>query len=212
MAKITALRAGKGRSRKVNISLDDGSIISLGAETALRKGLHSEQEVSAADISALKQADRQQGCYDAAARFLSYRPRSEQEMKQYLKRRNFSEEDTQATLGKLKEQKLVDDTAFAAFWKDNRQSFSPRSSYLIGLELRQKGVSREIIEQAVSGIDDDENACRAAQGKARSLKTAEYQDFRRRLGDYLKRRGFNYGVIIPAVERLWREREESITQ
>jgi len=212
VAKITALRISKGRSRKVNISLDDGSVLSLGAETALKKGLLSGQELSAIDITTLKQADRQQGCHDAAARYLGYRPRSEQEMRQYLKRHHFNEDDIEAVLGRLKEQGLVDDAAFAAFWKENRQSFSPRSSYLTGLELRQKGVPKEVIEQAVGAIDDDENAYRAAQGKARSLKTADYQQFRHRLGDYLRRRGFGYGTIITAIERLWREREENTPQ
>ena len=211
MARITALRLGKGRSRKVNISLDDGSILSLGAETALKKGLRVGQQLSTADIAALKQADRRQSGYDAAARYLSYRPRSEQEMRLYLQKHRFSQEDTEVVLGRLKEQGLIDDAAFAAFWKENRQSFSPRSSYLTGLELRQKGVPREIIEQAVGAIDDDENAYRAGQGKARLLKTADYQDFRRRLGDYLRRRGFGYGTIIGAIERLWREKQEGVS-
>jgi hypothetical protein len=36
---------------------------------------------------------------------------------------------------------------------------------------------------------------------------SDYQSFRRRLGGYLKRRGFGYGVINHTVERLWQEHE-----
>jgi len=108
-------------------------------------------------------------------------------------------------LAKLKEQGLVDDMAFAQFWKDNREAFSPRSQWLTKLELRRKGVASNIIDQIADTIDDEDSAYRAALSKARSLPLSDYQSFYRRLGVYLKRRGFNYGVINHTIERLWSE-------
>jgi len=204
---ITALRFGKGRSKKASLSLDDKSVFSLEAEVALKEGLKVGQELSAARIESLKQASRRQRCYDAAIRFLGYRPRSRQEVNQRLKQNGFDAELAEAVIKDLQQQNLVDDVEFARFWVENRQSFSPRSRYLIGLELKQKGVPKEIIEPAVSIIEDNESAYKAAQGKVRSLKTADQQDFRRRLGDFLKRRGFGYGIIIKTIERLWQERQ-----
>ncbi len=126
-------------------------------------------------------------------------------MRQRLLRRGFSDDTTEAVLKKLKEQGLVDDTAFAEFWRDNRQSFSPRSQRLVKLELRQKGVSSDIIERVVSTIDDGDNAYRAAASYAHRFPLSDYESFRRRLGGYLKRRGFGYGVIKETIERLWQE-------
>ena len=108
-------------------------------------------------------------------------------------------------LARIKEQGLVDDAAFARFWRDNRTEFSPRSRHLIRLELRQKKVSNETIDQVVAALDEDENAYRAARSKADRLSLSEEQLFRRRLSDYLRRRGFNYGVIKQTVTRLWLE-------
>jgi len=206
VALITALRFGKGRSKKASVLLDDKSVFSLEAEVALKEGLRVGQELSAEHVEALKKASRRQRCRDAAIRFLGYRPRSQQEIRQRLKQNGFYEEFIEAVIKDLGKQGLVDDAEFARFWVENRQSFSPRSRYLTELELKQKGVPGEIIEPAVSSIDDSDNAYRAAQSKARSLKTGDYQDFRRRLGDYLKRRGFGYGVIIKTIERLWQEK------
>ena len=101
----------------------------------------------------------------------------------------------------------MDDLAFAQFWRDNRQSFSPRSQRLTRSELRQKGVAEDIIDQVVAKVSDEESAYRAAQARARRLPRSDYQSFRRRLGEYLKRRGFGYGVIKPTVERVWQEAE-----
>ncbi len=207
MALITALRFGKGRSKKASLSLDDNSVFSLEAELALKEGLEVGQELTASHIAALKKANRRQRCYDAAIHFLGYRPRSRQEVCQRLKQNGFDKELSETVISDLQQQKLVDDAEFARFWVENRQSFSPRSRYLIGLELKQKGIPKEIIESALIIINDDESAYKAAQGKTRSLKTADQQSFRRRMGDFLKRRGFSYGIIIKTIERVWQERQ-----
>lgn len=205
MKKITALRSGRSRSQRVNISLDGKFAFSLEAEVAAREGLRTEQELSTERIEALARHDQLQRCLNAALHCLSYRPRSESEMRVRLHQHGFDGENTEAAINRLKEQGLVDDVAFAQFWKNNRESFSPRSRGLTGLELRRKGIANDIIDQVVGAINDDDSAYRAALSKARSLPHSDYQSFRRRLGEYLKRRGFSYEVIKHTVERLWQE-------
>ncbi len=204
MRKITAIRIGKVRGKRVNVFLDNKLAFSLEAEVAIREGLLVEQELSAGQIETLVRSDRFHRCFNAAAHYLSYRPRSEFELRERLHRRGFND-SIEEVIVKLKEQGLVDDVAFAQFWKDNRESFSPRSRWLTQLELRRKGVADEIIDEVVDKIDDNNNAYRAALSKARSLPLSDYQGFRHRLGEYLKRRGFNYRVIDHIVEQLWHE-------
>ncbi len=205
MSKITALRVGKGQRKRVNVSLDGRFAFSLEAEVAVKEGLQAGQELATGQLESLARADRYHRCLQAAADYLSYRPRSEFELRGRLHQRGFDDDSVAAVLVKLKEQGLIDDTAFAQFWKDNRESFSPRSQWLTKRELRQKGVADNIIDQIADTIDDEDSAYRAALSKARSLPLADYQSFYRRLSDYLKRRGFGYGVIKHTVERLWPE-------
>lgn len=204
MKKVTAIRSGK-RGKRVNIYLDERFAFSLEAEVALKEGLKTEQAISAEEIEALKKADLLQRCLNAAFNYLSYRPRSQAEISQRLSKRGFDADNIEAVLAKLKEQGLVDDLAFAEFWNDNRQSFRPRSQWLIRRELRQKGVPQEIIDRVAAQVDDQDSAYRAATSKARRLSSADYQSFSRRLSEYLKRRGFGYGLIKPTVERVWQE-------
>ena len=207
MKKITALRAGKGRRKRVNIFLDGEYAFSLEGEVAVKEGLRVNQELSPERIEEITSANNYRRCYDAAALFISYRPRSEPELRERLRTRNFPPESIDAVVARMKEQGLVNDTAFAQFWTENRDSFSPRSQWLTGMELRRKGVSEEIIQKAVGTLDDDDSAYRAAYKKARNLPRRDYQSFRRRLGDHLQRRGFGYGVINETVKRLWNELE-----
>jgi regulatory protein len=205
MGKITKLEKGKGREKRVRVFLDSEYACTLLAEVVLKAGLRTGQDVSESQMETLAGKDKNQRCFNAATRYLGYRPRSEAEIRQRLLRHGFDNESTEKTLAVLKRRGLVDDTAFAIFWKDNRESFSPRSRRLTGWELRRKGLSNAIIEQVTGEINESESAYRAALSKARHLSTADYNDFRRRLGSYLGRRGFGYEVIKQTVTRVWQE-------
>jgi regulatory protein len=205
MSKITGLKAGKSREKRVNVFLDGKIALGLLTETALKEGLKVGEEVTESRLEALAVADRYQRCLNAAIRYLGYRPRSEAEIKQRLQRHGFDSECTEKALARLKEQGLVDDIAFARFWKENRETFSPRSQRMTKLELRRKGLNSDIIEQVISEVDDKDSAYRAALSRAHRLSTSDYQTFRQRLGEYLGRRGFNYSVIKEITERVWQE-------
>jgi regulatory protein len=149
-----------------------------------------------------------QDCLNAAYYYLSYRPRSEGEIRQWLHKRGFAKEVTETAIAKLREQNLSDDFAFAQFWKDNRLSFKPRSKRLIQKELRDKKIAAEIIEQVTNGIDDGEVAYQLGSSRLPSLAHLDYPDFYRRLSSYLAYRGFNYEIIRNTMARLWQERED----
>ena len=148
-----------------------------------------------------------QDCLNAAYRYLSYRPRSEGEIRQGLHRRGFADEVAEKTIAKLREQNLSDDFAFAQFWTGNRLSFRPKSKRLIKKELRDKKVAAEIIEQVTKDIDDEEIAYKLGCSRMHNLAHLDYPDFYRRLSSYLAYRGFSYEVIKRTVALLWQERE-----
>ena len=148
-----------------------------------------------------------QDCLDAAYYYLSYRPRSEGEIRQWLHKRGCSNDVADKTIAKLREQNLSDDLAFAQFWKDNRLSFRPKSKRLIKRELRDKKIDGEIIEQVTNDIDDEEIAYRLGSGRLPSLAHLDYPHFCRRLASYLTYRGFSYEVIKRTASLLWQEKE-----
>ncbi|MCJ7742988.1 MAG: regulatory protein RecX, partial [Dehalococcoidales bacterium] len=85
MGKITALRTGKGRSQRVNIYLDGKFAFSLDSEVVAREGLQTEQSVSAEQVEVRVESDQHQRGLSAATRYLSFRPRSESELKDRLR-------------------------------------------------------------------------------------------------------------------------------
>jgi regulatory protein len=208
MGKITALKTNKRTDKQVNLYLDGKFAVKLDTELAVKKGLKVGEEITDGRIKELTEDVGLARGLNLAYRFLSYRPRSEAEMKDRLHRRGFEDSNIEIIINKLKEQNLLDDTAFAQFWKENRDTFRPRSQRLTRLELKKKGVADEIIKEVTDDSDDMQSAYQAALHKAQHLPNQDYEVFRRRLGEYLKRRGFGYTVISQTVKRLWQEMKE----
>ena len=205
MSVITGLKAGKRREKRVNVFLDDSFAFSLEAEVVTKAALRVGQELTPRQEEELSGADRYQRCLNTAFHFLSYRPRSESEVRQRLLKHGYDAGSINKAINRLKELELVDDTEFARFWAENREQFSPRSRRLMKLELQRKGLDRDIIEEVITGVNEDESAYRAAGKKARSLPLSDYQVFRQRLVAYLGRRGFGYDVVKRTIEKIWKE-------
>jgi regulatory protein len=205
MKTVTAIKSQRHGNRRVNVFLDGAFAFSLEIDVAQKAGLREGKLLSSSEIDELTAADASQRCFNAALDYLSYRPRSESELKMRLHRRGFDDGTIESILPRLRELRLIDDQAFAQFWRDNRESFSPRSRRLLRLELRRKGIDADVIDEVAQGIDEDASAYRAAQKKAQTLRGCDYQTFYRKLGSYLRRRGFDYGLVKQTLDRVWQE-------
>ena len=146
---------------------------------------------------------------NAALRFLSYRPRSEAEVRRRLARR-FEPSIIESAVAFLKENRYLDDAAFAQLWRRSRERSRPKGPRVLEQELRRFGVSREIIAETLEDFDAGDNAYRAGRKAAEKLinKGSNSEEFRRKIGARLQRRGFDYGVVSETVNRLWQELAE----
>jgi regulatory protein len=203
--RITALEAQKKNPERVNVYLDDQ--FAFGLEGIVAAQLRVGQTLSDEEIAALQESDAFQKTYDRALDFLSYRPRSQAEVERYLERKGVADDLTARVVNRLKEAGLIDDLAFASYWVENREIFRPRAARSLRYELVRKGVPGPIIAQALEGIDEEDSAYRAAQERSRKLAHLDHDEFCRKIGAFLERRGFGYAVARRVAERLWQELE-----
>lgn len=211
MKKITALVAQKKNPNRVNIYLDEEFAFGLARITAawLQRG----QELSDEKIAQLQNEDARERALQQAMLFLSYRVRSEKEIRQNLLKHEIPEEVIEQTLEKLRKSGLANDKQFARVWVENRNTFHPRSRRALTMELRQKGLDDETVQAAVSSVDENALAYLSASKRAGRLKGAalssskglEWGEFRKKLSEYLARRGFPYSVTAPVVSKVWNE-------
>jgi regulatory protein len=198
------LVAQKRNKSRVNVFIDGEYAFGLSAIHAahLRKGQHLTTE----DIEQLEFRDAVEVAYERALNLLSYRPRSEQEVRRRLKKnakQDLPPEVLDEVVARLERVDLLDDVEFASYWVSNREQFKPRSKRALRYELRGKGVGDEDIESALVTVDEGDAALRAAQARASKLGRLDRQTFTKRLGDFLARRGFNYDVSREVIDQMW---------
>ncbi len=200
---ITALKAQKKNRDRVSVYLDGRFAFGLPAIVAVR--LKPGLFLSDAEIQALQEQGWAEDAYNQALDYLAYRPRSRAEMIAYLHRRGLADAQIEEVVGRLERAGLLDDQAFAQFWVENRERFRPRGARALRYELQKKGVSHQIIEQALEPVDLWASAYRSASKKAPQLAHLERPLFIRKLVEYLARRGFDYDMAQEVAEHCWTE-------
>ena len=147
--------------------------------------------------------------YAYGLRLLTYRARSEREVRDRFQQRGAPPDLADGAVERLKTAGLLDDEAFSQAWVDSRRRASPRGKRLLQRELAQKGVPRAAIDAALTQESDEPALARAAAAKrARALAAEPAPVFVRKLTDFLLRRGFEYGVAAEVVRDFARERQQ----
>lgn len=193
----------KRNKDRVNVYLDGE--FAFGLSRIVAAWLHTGQELSDEKIAELQAQDNVEVALQRALNFLSYRPRSEQEVRQNLKKHKYDQAVIDEIIERLVRGRLVDDENFAELWVENRSEFRPRGSRMLRAELRQKGLSDRVIEDALSDLDETNLALKAARKRSRRYRDLEQDEFRQKLYAFLARRGFHYGVISEVVPIVWEE-------
>ncbi len=202
--RVTAIERPP-RKRRYDVRIDDARVVPLSREVLAAANLSVGQEVDDSLVAELEAAEARHTAMTAALRLLSYRQRSEREMWDALRSRGIPEAIAGETLDRLRQLRLLDDQAFAEAWTESRQRNRPRGKRMLLAELAQKGIERELAQTSVAAIDEEAAALRAGRKRSRTLGGLEFREFRRRLGDFLARRGFGYEVCEAAVKQLWAE-------
>ena len=142
-----------------------------------------------------------------AMRLLSIAKRSELDLKLKLKHKGYPEEAIQQVIHLLKEKKLLNDLEFAkhkVYWS---QYGNPVGRNRIRLELRKKGLSEDNISEALQEWDpssEKEKALLLAKTRFDKLKTLDPTKRKKRIYDFLVRRGFAYEISREVISELER--------
>jgi len=200
---ITAITVQKRNHERVNIYLDGEYV--FGISRIVAAWLQVGQLLSEEKIAELQVEDAKEVAYLQAIKYLSYRERSEAEVRQNLKKRDIPEVVIDEVLIRLQNNGLVDDQRFALNWVENRMEFRPRGRRALAYELQQKGITREIIRLALDHCNEDVMAYKAAIKQSKKLERLEWNDYRKKMYSFLARRGFTYEVTAPIVTRVWEE-------
>ncbi|HMR98715.1 MAG TPA: RecX family transcriptional regulator [Anaerolineales bacterium] len=207
MKKITALEVQKRNPNRVNVHLDGEFAFGLARITAA--WLKVGDGLDDTKIQRLQAEDTKERAIQQALLFLSYRARSEEEIRKNLRKHEFPEDVIEQTIERLRQDGLANDNQFARAWVENRSAFHPRSRRMLTMEMRQKGIDDETTSTALQHVDDEALAYEAALKKSNRFKDLGWLEYRKKLSGFLARRGFSYSTIAPVVTRTWNETHQN---
>jgi regulatory protein len=200
MPRITKIEPQKKNPKRRSVFLDERFAFGLDEEVIYKYGLKVGQELEQKKIDQIIEAETKKEAKEIALRFLSYRMRSEKEVRDKLKKKEFAEDLITEVIKDLKRVNLVDDYEFASAFIRDRISNSPRGKILLRQELWKKGIKKEIIEKVLKEYfkDEDEELILARELLQKRKKRYEGMDeniSKRRIMSFLLRRGFSYDIV-----------------
>jgi regulatory protein len=206
--KITSISVQARDKNRVNVSVDGKYRFSLDITQVADLGIRVGKEYEEAELVALEEESQFGKLYTRALEYCLSRPHSRQEVQQYLYRKTrpkriktgelkdgVSVALTERVFSRLDERGYLNDESFARYWAENRQLRKGISQRKLQAELRAKGVSPAIIEEAIGNNerDDSDELKKVIEKKAR-----RYDDPQKLIA-YLARQGFSYDDIKSAL-------------
>lgn len=195
--KITAIKQQAKRRGRYSIYIDEKFAIGLSESELLRLGLFLGQELTQDELALFKEQSNQSKWFDKVLNLLSYRPRSEWEIKEYLRRKDCPPEIIESLLNKLSVNGYVNDEQFARRWIESRRQLKSTSRRKIAMELKVKRIDNSIIDEVLTADKSDTDELQIIKDLI-TKKGQRYPD-RVKLMQYLARQGFSYEDIKRAI-------------
>jgi regulatory protein len=195
--KITNIKQQVKRATRYSVFVDDKYAFSLSEAALLELRLASGQEIDDQELKRLKETSGNDKAYGNALRYVAMRPRSEWELRTYLRRKEVDDPVADDIVERLQRVGLLDDLSFARSWVANRHLLKSTSKRRLQLELKQKQVPPDIIDSVLREDEVDE---RQSLRELVAKKQPRYPD-RNKFMQYLARQGFNYNDITSVLDQ-----------
>lgn len=199
MPVITSIKPQRN-GKRVNIYLDGKFGFGLDLENYVRLQLKVNQELTEEKVEEIIKKAELQTTWDKLVKFATLRPRSEKEVEDYFRRKKVHASLHLELFNRLKRLELVDDMKFTQWWVGQRSTFKPRGKTALRMELKQKGIKRETIDEVLQEtmIDEYQLARELLTRNAYKWVKDAPQEKKQKQAQFLARKGFTWEVIDQA--------------
>lgn len=198
---ITALEPQKNSKRRYNLYLDGEFKCGVTEDSVAVFRLKVRQTLTESKLQEIMDTTETQTAFDKCLNLLGKSMKTTKQIKDYLQQKGFGDRVSQNVVNKLKEYRYIDDEAYAiAFvsqFKTNKGAFRIRQ------ELMLKGIKKEIIDEALTGIDENENVENAFNIAKKAVKGKQIDQKQLiKVNRHLLSRGFDFETVNVVINRL----------
>jgi regulatory protein len=203
---ITKLTTQKNDASRASVFLDGEFAFGVHQDLVLKHGLHNGATLSLEEERAVREEDAEMQAKAKAMRYVARRARTCQEVRRKLREKDHPDYAIDVAVARLKELDYLDDAEYAREYVRSRFRSKGYGPVRLENELKERGVGRNEIEDAMLELDPGElRAAAREHAEKRWPRLAGEEDPRRRrekLTGYLRRRGFAYEMIRGVVEEM----------
>lgn len=211
MPNITKITTQKKRTDRYNIFVDEKYAFSVDEEVLLKFQLKKGTVLDDLLLAEVQFHDEIQKAFTDALNYLSYRMRSESEVRQYLKKKDFEEPIIKEAIHKLYSFQYLDDLEFAKAYVRTHVNGGNKGPITLNQELKEKGIQDKLIEQALMEYPHEirvEHARKLAGKSIKKEKNISERALRQKVEQTLARKGFPRDIITEALEDVTVEKDE----
>jgi regulatory protein len=201
---ITQIIVQQKKKNRCSIFLDDEFGFGLHQEVVFHFGLKKGDKLTEAQIEEILYSEEKKKATERALNFLSHRDRSEKEMRTKLKQVGFEEKIINLVIDDLKRLQLIDDKKFSMSFAKNTLFTRPVGEFLLKNELKQKGLSDDLIAETVDSLYKAKSqfdiAFELARKRKKLVSHLDEIKAKKRVSDFLARRGFSWDIVLQIIE------------
>lgn len=207
--EITALKQQVRNSARTSIFIDGEYAFGVHADLAVREGLYVGQQLSESDMRTLLCSEKILRGRSTALRYLAYAPRTEHQVRQRLTQKGFTKSELNDIIADLDELGYIDDRAYAVEYAEARFKHKGYGPGRIRRELVEDGVSHEYVAEAVAAAASADMYSMSAKKLAEKFRDrveGSLSERKKKLADYLIRRGYGYTLSKELAREVLKQR------
>lgn len=205
---ITAIRQ-KGTKNLGELCSDEEVLLEGNLEILLSLGYTVGDEVDEEDLLTARVQIEEKGAFNIALQYLNFKNRTEQEVREHLKKKGFTESSIEKAVEKLKGYAFVDDQRYTLQFVKDKSTFSPQGTLRIRGDLEKKGISKEqilpLLEEHYPRELQLDKAITLVEKMEPSYEKFPLSQKWEKIGNRLMSKGYTPDVVREALDRLKRD-------
>ncbi|MCG3086929.1 recombination regulator RecX [Sporosarcina cyprini] len=211
MSVITKITQQKRDSERYNIFLDEVYAFSVHESVLVKFGLTKGMQVDDWAKGEIEYEDQIEKAFNRALHYLSFRMRSEFEVKKKLADLEFGEAVILEAIVKLKRLGFLNDEVFSEALLQTQKNTSNKGPKAIQQDMQKKGIAKELQQQVIEQYSNEEQIARArklAEKAVNGNRSTPPAQLKQKIQNALLRKGFSYEVVNQVIDNLEMEIEE----
>jgi regulatory protein len=211
---VSAIEPQKKNASRVSVYIDGDFAFGIEVDVLLEYPLSAGVVIDLETAEAIVLADARLRARRFSVAYLAHRARTVFEVREALRQRGFAPDVAEQAVERLCALGYLDDADYALRYVESRVRAKGYGPMRIRRELQRRGIQAALIDRAVAPLETSdspaEQALRQARIRLPKLRgEADARKRRKKLSDFLLRRGFDFDTIQRAVDTALHEERDT---